>query len=100
VDGKVTIMNHSGWETIWNSDHSPDRFASFAAPDPTVVDWAESLPAGACVFDLGCGVGRHVTYLGGRGFRMAGADIAPTAVQRTYVVCAERGPPLMAAYAI
>jgi hypothetical protein len=46
VDRKVTIMNHSGWETIWNSDHSPDRFASFAAPDPTVVDWAKSLPAG------------------------------------------------------
>jgi tellurite methyltransferase len=84
-------MNRSGWETIWNSDHIPERFASFAAPDPTVVDWAKSLPAGACVFDLGCGVGRHVTYLGGQGFRMAGADIAPTAVQRTATVCAERG---------
>jgi SAM-dependent methyltransferase len=43
------------------------------------------------VFDLGCGVGRHVTYLGGRGFRLAGVDISPTGVQRTLTACHERG---------
>ncbi len=84
-------MNRIGWEPIWSSDNIPDRFASFASPNDTVVDWADSLPAGAYVFDLGCGVGRHVTYLGGRGFRMMGADISPTGVQRTFAACAERG---------
>src|SRR6266496_2375982 len=84
-------MNRIGWEPIWISDNIPDRFASFASPNDTVVDWADSLPAGAYVFDLGCGVGRHVTYLGGRGFRMAGADVAPTGVRRTLAACAERG---------
>ncbi len=84
-------MNRIGWEPIWSSDNIPDRFASFASPNDTVVDWADSLPAGAYVFDLGCGVGRHVTYLGGRGFHMMGADISPTGVQRTFAACAERG---------
>ena len=84
-------MNRIGWEPIWSSVTIPGRYASFAAPNDTVVDWANSLQAGADVFDLGCGVGRHVTYLGGRGFRMAGADISPTGVQRAYAACAERG---------
>jgi tellurite methyltransferase len=84
-------MNPIGWEPIWSSDNIPSRYASFAAPNDSVVDWADSLPSGAYVFDLGCGVGRHVIYLGGRGFRMAGADIAPTGVQRAHAACAERG---------
>jgi tellurite methyltransferase len=91
VNQKGYIMNRIGWEPIWSSDNIPDRFASFAAPNDTVVDWADSLPAGAQVLDLGCGVGRHVTYLGGRGFRMTGADISPTGIQRTFAACAERG---------
>jgi tellurite methyltransferase len=84
-------MNRIGWEMIWSSDQTPDRFASFAAPNDTVIEWANSLPDGALVLDLGCGVGRHVIYLGGRGFRMAGADVAPTGVQRTLAACAQRG---------
>jgi SAM-dependent methyltransferase len=84
-------MNRIGWEPIWSSDTIPERYASFAAPNETVVEWANSLPAGSNVFDLGCGAGRHVTYLGGRGFRMAGADISPTGIQRANTACAERG---------
>lgn len=84
-------MNRLGWEAIWTSDRIPQRYTSFAAPNDTVVEWANALPPGASVFDLGCGVGRHVTYLGGRGFQMAGSDIAPTGVQRTQAACAERG---------
>ncbi len=89
-------MNRIGWEPIWSSVTIPGRYASFAAPNDTVVDWANSLQAGADVFDLGCGVGRHVTYLGGRGFRMAGADISPTGVQRAPLVPSAASP-LMAA---
>jgi SAM-dependent methyltransferase len=84
-------MNRVGWEPIWSSDRIPDRYATFAAPNDSVVDWANSLPPGALVLDLGCGVGRHVTYLGGRGFALAGADVSPTGMQRTSAVCAERG---------
>jgi SAM-dependent methyltransferase len=80
-----------GWEPIWTSENIPKRYATFSPPNDTVVEWANSLPSGAAVFDLGCGVGRHVTYLGGRGFQMAGSDIAPTGVQRTHAACAERG---------
>ena len=84
-------MNRIGWEPIWTSEHIPNRYASFSAPEGAVVEWANSLPPGASVFDLGCGVGRHVIYLGGRGFQMAGSDIAPTGVQRARAACAERG---------
>ena len=68
-------MDRIGWEPIWASNHIPERYASFAAPNDSVIEWANRLASGAFVLDLGCGVGRHVTYLGGRGFRMAGADI-------------------------
>jgi tellurite methyltransferase len=84
-------MNRIGWEAIWSSEQIPGRYASFAPPNDTVAEWADNLPAGASVFDLGCGIGRHVLYLGERGFSMAGADISPTGVERTYAVCAERG---------
>jgi tellurite methyltransferase len=84
-------MNRIGWEAIWSSERIPERYTTFAAPNDTVVEWANSLQPGASVFDLGCGVGRHVIYLGERGFSMAGADISPTGVQRTYAACAERG---------
>jgi SAM-dependent methyltransferase len=83
-------MNRIGWEPIWASENIPNRYASFSPPNDTVVEWANSLPPGAAVFDLGCGVGRHVTYLGGRGFQMSGSDIAPTGIQRTQAVCLER----------
>jgi SAM-dependent methyltransferase len=84
-------MNRVGWEHIWSGDITPGRYASFAPPNDSVVEWADSLQAGARVFDLGCGVGRHATYLGGRGFRVAGSDISPTGIQRAHAACAERG---------
>jgi SAM-dependent methyltransferase len=84
-------MERIGWEPIWSSDQIPPRFASFAEPNATVVEWADQLPAGILICDLGCGVGRHLTYLGGRGFQVAGADVAPTGIARTIAACAERG---------
>src|SRR5262245_27756950 len=84
-------MNPIGWEPIWASENIPNRYTTFAAPNDTVVEWANSLPPGAAVFDLGCGVGRHIIYLGGRGFQMAGSDIAPTGMARTRAACAECG---------
>ena len=83
-------MNYLGWEQIWNSENVPQRFGSFAPPDETVAEWANSLAPGGAILDVGCGIGRHVIYLGGRGFRMAGSDISPSGVRRTSLACAER----------
>jgi SAM-dependent methyltransferase len=88
---KARPMSREGWEAIWSSGRIPERYASFAPPNSSVVAWATGLPAGAQVLDLGCGVGRHVTYLGGLGFKMAGSDISATGVQLASAACAERG---------
>src|SRR5215470_17097367 len=79
-----------GWEPIWHSGKIPDRYQTVAAPEATVVEWAETLPPGGFVLDLGCGVGRHCLYLGELGFRVAGLDISPTGIQLTEAACAER----------
>lgn len=82
-----------GWESIWNSGHIPKRFASFSAPNSTVVEWADTLPSRAFVLDIGCGVGRHCIYLGGRGYRVAGMDISPSGIKQSQDACAVRGIP-------
>src|SRR5215813_10303567 len=79
-----------GWELIWRHGNGHPRYGSYAAPDAAVMDWAAELPAGGFVLDLGCGVGRHMVYLGDRGFRMAGIDISPTGIRLTREACAER----------
>ncbi len=84
----------AGWELIWRSGNIPPRYQSLAEPNPTVIEWADTLPSGAFVLDVGCGVGRHVVYLGGRGFRVAGVDISPSGIRITQEVCAERKIPV------
>src|ERR1700687_3763964 len=79
-----------GWELIWRRGDDHPRYGSSAAPDPAVVGWAEAIPSQGLVLDLGCGVGRHMVYLGGRGFRMAGVDISPTGIRLTQEACADR----------
>jgi SAM-dependent methyltransferase len=79
-----------GWELIWRHGNGHPRYGSFAAPDAAVREWVAGLPAGGSVLDLGCGVGRHVIYLGGCGFRMAGMDISPSGIRLTREACAER----------
>jgi tellurite methyltransferase len=83
-----------GWELIWRAAPDHGRYGSFAAPTPSVVEWAGTLPAGGYVLDIGCGVGRHLVYLGEHGFRVAGMDISPTGVKVSQEVCAERNIPL------
>ena len=80
----------AGWELIWRHGNGHPRYGSYAAPDAAVIDWATALPAGGAVLDLGCGVGRHVVYLGGCGFRMAGIDISPSGIRLTREACADR----------
>jgi tellurite methyltransferase len=83
--------DRAGWERIWRGGDIPPRYRSLAAPNGSVVEWADGLPPGGFVLDIGCGVGRHLVYLGGRGFKVAGVDIAPSGIQQSGAVCAERG---------
>src|SRR5215813_13745220 len=85
--------DRAGWEAIWSSGDIPPRYRTLAAPETHVVEWAETLPAGGTILDLGCGIGRHCLYLGGLGFRMAGLDVSPSGVEQTAAACAERGIP-------
>ncbi len=80
-----------GWELIWRSGDIPPRYRSLAAPDEKVIELADSLALGGYVLDIGCGVGRHLLYLGGRGFRVAGLDISPSAIEQSQAICAENG---------
>lgn len=82
--------DRAGWELAFRSGVFPPRYQTLAAPNDTVVEWADTLPAGSSVLDVGCGVGRHLIYLGGRGFRLAGMDIAPSGVRISQAACAER----------
>lgn len=82
-----------GWEEIWRMEDLPPRFRSFAPPNGSVVAWAETVVPGGRILDVGCGVGRHVIYLGGRGFQMAGTDISPTGVKVTGNAAASQNIP-------
>jgi tellurite methyltransferase len=79
-----------GWELIWRRGNDHPRYGSAAAPDPAVMEWAKTIPAGGFVLDLGCGVGRHMVFLGGLGFRTAGVDISPSGIRLTKEACADR----------
>jgi SAM-dependent methyltransferase len=83
-----------GWERIWRSGDIPPRYRGSAPPNESVVELADSLPSGSFLLDIGCGVGRHLLYLGGRGFRMAGVDISPSGVQIAQKACTEQGIPV------
>jgi len=80
----------AGWELIWRRGSDHPRYGSSAAPDPVVIEWVGSIPTQGFVLDLGCGVGRHMVYLGERGFQIAGVDISPSGICLTHRACADR----------
>jgi SAM-dependent methyltransferase len=80
----------AGWESVFRSGVFPPRYQTLAAPNDSVVEWADTLPEGSAVLDVGCGVGRHVLYLGGRGFKMSGVDLSPSGIKISKEACAER----------
>jgi SAM-dependent methyltransferase len=87
----TTPDDRAGWELIWRGDRIPPQYRKLAAPNTNVVAWADGLPAVGFVLDIGCGIGRHLVYLGERGFKVAGVDISPSAIQQSGALCAERG---------
>jgi SAM-dependent methyltransferase len=89
----LDYLDHQGWESIWQWKRVPPRFASFAAPNSTIVEWSATLPMGALVLDVGCGMGRHCVYLGQKGFRVAGCDLSPTGVANSIAACQTKNIP-------
>lgn len=46
------------------------------------VEWAEKLPAGARILDIGCGDGRHAVYLAQLGFEVEAIDISEAGIAK------------------
>jgi SAM-dependent methyltransferase len=48
------------------------------------------VPEGGWILDLACGVGRHSTLLGEKGYRVVGVDLSPTFIVRAREIAEER----------
>jgi cyclopropane fatty-acyl-phospholipid synthase-like methyltransferase len=48
------------------------------------------VPEGGWILDLACGVGRHSTLLGKKGYRVVGVDLSPTFIARAREIAEER----------
>jgi len=71
--GQASQLTRSYYEA------NAERYAAVAAKAPMsslVASFAEQLPAGSLVLDLGCGSGRDLQGLGSRGLRPIGLDYA------------------------
>jgi len=73
----------TGWQELWEDRKTRERWEAMP-PLPEVIEMADRLAREGRrrVLDIGCGLGRHVIYLVGRGFDVVGTDIAPSAVER------------------
>jgi SAM-dependent methyltransferase len=72
------------WDKFWRDDAYVAR--NWLDPDPDVVRLEQFMQDHHVrrVLDLGCGVGRHLVYLGGQGYEMHGLDISPAGVERCH----------------
>ena len=64
----------------WDAHHSTQRLKG---PYEQVEYWAQNIPAGGRVLDIGCGVGHNAVWLLSRGFKVTACDQSQVAVQRT-----------------
>ena len=67
------------WDRVFD-----DNAARWSQPSHLVVTFAGRFPRGALVngLDVGCGIGRHLVYLAGLGWTMAGLDASPKALDK------------------
>jgi len=81
---------HRAWQRQWAS--AAGR-APWLEPENDVVAATKRLPPEPHlpVLDLGCGVGRHATYLAGLGFRVSACDASPKGIEITAEQARKRG---------
>lgn len=83
-----TQTAHHYWGEEWAR---ADGSGQWERPEAEVLDFADSLPPGAAVLDLGAGVGRHALALARRGFAVAALDAAPEGIARINAIAQTEG---------
>jgi tellurite methyltransferase len=80
-------MSKPGWDRLWQNDRIAQLWSEFP-PVPEVIALADRLSeaGGRRILDIGCGAGRHLLYLAGRGFTVTGTDSSSKAMS----ICRER----------
>ena len=85
---RATAVNRGAYRMAqWDDLYADDLWRRWAErpPLPITVDWLSALrKRGAkCVYDMGCGLGRHTVALARLGFNVVASDISPRARQVT-----------------
>jgi tellurite methyltransferase len=83
-----TDTAHEYWGTEWAR---ADGGSKWERPEAEVMDFAQTLPAGARVLDLGAGVGRHALALSRQGFAVSAIDAAPEGIAEIDRIAAAEG---------
>ncbi|QBJ96030.1 class I SAM-dependent methyltransferase [Rhodococcus sp. ABRD24] len=65
----------------WDERYSQAGMVWGTPPNPVVVEFATSLPAGRAL-DLACGEGRHALWLATRGWETTGVDYSKVAIEK------------------
>ncbi len=65
----------------WDARYSQAETVWGTPPNPVVVEFATSLPAGRAL-DLACGEGRHALWLATRGWETTGVDFSTVAIEK------------------
>ncbi|MGC9371581.1 MAG: class I SAM-dependent methyltransferase [Paracoccaceae bacterium] len=84
----TTDTAHEHWNTEWAA---ADGTSKWERAEPEVVAFAQTLPKGARVLDLGAGVGRHALAYARMGFDVAALDAAPEGIAEIDRVAAAEG---------
>jgi SAM-dependent methyltransferase len=74
---------------------------ALAEPQAWVVETADAIQSAgvSTILDLGCGTGRHLVWLGRRGFELWGTDIAPHGLRHSRAWLEQEGLPVRLALA-
>ncbi|WP_137723920.1 class I SAM-dependent methyltransferase [Prescottella subtropica] len=71
----------------WDERYSQADMVWGTPPNPVVVEFVTSLPAGRAL-DLACGEGRHALWLATRGWRTTGVDFSAVAIDKARKIAA------------
>lgn len=83
-----TDTAHAYWGTEWAK---ADGTSQWERPEAEVMEFAQTLPPGARVLDLGAGVGRHALALARQGFAVAALDAAPEGIAEINRIASAEG---------